>query len=323
MFKKLVKWTVIGILVLVIAIAALVATRQNIKYDAPYPDIVLSDDSATLARGAYIVYGPGHCADCHGKVDMIAEKERGEIVPLEGGYLFNLPVGKVYAPNITPDEETGIGKIETKALARALRYGVKPDGTVLFDFMPFHNTSDEDLAAVFSYLRTMQPVRNKVPESTLNVLGKIVKAFMIKPVGPDGDVPKTVAIDTTAEYGKYLANSVANCRGCHTNRDLKTGAFIGPDYAGGFQMESPLEPTKYACVTPNITPDPETGRLTGWTEEMFINRFKAGKAIKHSAMPWGPFKRMSDNDLKAIYRYLKTVKPIKNKVEKTLVELTS
>ncbi len=321
MFKKILKWTGIVLLVLIIGISIAVATRQNLKYDAPYPDITLSNDSAVLARGAYIVYGPGHCADCHGKVDMMAAKERGEIIPLAGGKDFKLPVGVIYAPNITPDNETGIGGLETKALARALRYGVKPDGTILFDFMPFHNTSDADLSAVFSYLKTMQPVKNEVPKSTLNVLGKVVKAFLVKPAGPTGEVPKSVTPDTTVEYGKYLANSVANCRGCHTQRDLMTGAFIGPDYAGGLQMESAIDPQHYACVTPNLTPDKETGHITGWTQDMFIKRFRMGKLIKHSDMPWGPFSRMSDEDLKAIFRFLQTVKPVNHKFDKTLIEI--
>lgn len=319
--KKVFKWLIISFLIFVVVLAVVVASKQNTKYDAPYPKITISTDSAVLARGEYLVYGPGHCADCHGKVDMIDAKERGDIVPLEGGFTFILPVGKVHTPNITPDVETGIGKYKTEELARALRYGVKPNGSVLIDFMPFHNTSDEDLSAIFSYLKTMQPVKHKVPEHEWNMLGYIVKAFAIKPVGPDGEVVKSIQPDTTIAYGKYLANSVANCRGCHTNRDLKTGAFIGPDFAGGFQMESPLDPANYACVTPNITPDPETGRMIGWTEETFITRFRSGKAIKHSAMPWGPFKRMSDNDLKAIFRYLQTIKPVKNKIDKTFIEL--
>jgi hypothetical protein len=321
MLKKILKWTGIILLLLIVVLSIAVATRQNLTYDAPYPEIALSTDSAILARGEYILYGPGHCTECHGDMSKFEAKEHGEKIPLSGGKEFVLPVGNIYAPNITPDKETGIGNIETKALARALRYGVKPDGTVLFDFMPFHNTSDADLSAIFSYLRTMQPVKNEVPKSTLNVLGKIVKAFMIKPVGPTGDVPKSVSEDTTIEYGKYLANSVANCRGCHTNRDLMTGAFIGADYAGGFEMPSIIDEKHFKCISPNLTPDKETGHLEGWTEETFIKRFRMGKIIKHSEMPWGPFSRMTDNNLKAIYRYLKTVKPIKNKIEKTLIEI--
>ncbi len=149
MLKKILKWTGVVVLFLVIGVAITVSMRQNTKYDAPYPDITLSTDSSTLARGEYLVYGPGHCADCHGDMSKFDDKERGLKIPLSGGKEFKLPVGVMYAPNITPEKETGIGNIETKALARALRYGVKPNGTVLFDFMPFHNTSDADLRAIF------------------------------------------------------------------------------------------------------------------------------------------------------------------------------
>lgn len=323
MLKRILKWTGIVLLVLIVGLTITVAMRQNLKYDAPYPELAISTDSAILARGQYLVYGPGHCADCHGDRSQLEKIEKGEKVPLIGGYKFDLPVGQMYAPNITPDKETGIGNIDAKALARALRHGVKPDGTAVFDFMPFHYTSDADLSAIFSYLKTMEPVKHEVPKHHLNVLGNIVNAFLIKPVGPTEDVPKSVNEDTSAEYGRYLANSVANCRGCHTNRDLMTGAFIGPDYAGGLELPSPIDEKHYKCITPNLTPDKETGHLAAWTEETFVRRFRMGKVIKHSEMPWGPFSRMSDNNLKAIYRYLQTVKPIKNKIERTLVEVKS
>ena len=105
----------------------------------------------------------------------------------------------IHVKNITPDTETGIGKFTDAEIAGALRYGVHPDGTVVYDFMPFHNMSDEDLTAVISYLRAHKPVHNKVPGNDLNTLGNIVKAFMTEPVGPDGPVPGTVKKDTTAE----------------------------------------------------------------------------------------------------------------------------
>jgi cytochrome c553 len=151
-----------------------------------------------------------------------------------------------------------------------------------------------------------------------NTLGMVLNAFVFKPVGPEGEAPKTTPAPGTVEYGKYLAYSVANCRGCHTNRDLQTGAYIGPEFAGGFAM--PIDGKENAfCVTPNLTPDPETGRMATWTEERFIERFRGGKTIKASHMPWGPFKSFSDADLKAIYAFLKTLKPIKNETGPTIV----
>ena len=76
---------------------------------------------------------------------------------------------------------------------------------------------------------------------------------------------------------------------------------------------------KYFFHTPNLSPDSKTGHIADWTEEMFIKRFRKGKQIPESPMPWGPFSRMTDDELKAIYRYLKTVKPVERKIEKVLV----
>lgn len=317
MLKKILKWTGITILVMVVGLVITVLIRQNRKFNAPYPNIQASTDSAVIQRGKYLVYGPAHCADCHGPAGSDDQVNKGLEVPLSGGKIFKLPIGNIHVSNITADKETGIGNVPDSTIARSLRYGVGRDGRALIDFMPFHNTSDEDLSAIISYIRTLPPVKNEVLKNSFNMLGRILKAFVITPVGPDGEVAKTVKADSTAEYGKYLAMYVANCRGCHTNRDLKTGKYIGPFYAGGFAMESLSDP-KFIFHTPNITPDPATGHMAGWSESVFLNRFRNGKNYPQSPMPWGPFSRMSDMEIKAIYRFLKTLEPINRKVEQIL-----
>ncbi len=300
-FKKILKWTGFILLFLILGITLTVMGRQNIKYDRPYPIITASADSSVIIRGKHLVFGAAHCADCHSKTNADSLLKLGQDVPLTGGMVFDLPVGKIYAKNITPDKETGIGNYTDAEIARALRYGVHPDGRVVFDFMPFHNMTDEDMTAVISFLRAQKPINNKVPDHDLNVLGKAVKAFMIKPVGPDGEVAKQISPDSSAAYGKYLANNVANCSGCHTVRDL-SGTFTGEPFAGGNEIEG--------FITPNITPD-STSRIFGWSQQNFIDRFRMGKLQPKSPMPWQSFGRMTDEELKAIYSYLRTVKPVK------------
>lgn len=305
-FKKILKWTGFILLFLILGITLTVMGRQNIKYDRPYPTITASADSSVIIRGKHLVFGAAHCADCHSKTNADSLLKLGQDVPLTGGMVFDLPVGKIYAKNITPDKETGIGNYTDAEIARALRYGVHPDGRVVFDFMPFHNMTDEDMTAVISFLRAQKPMKNKVPDHDLNVLGKAVKAFMIKPVGPDGEVAKQISPDSSAAYGKYLANNVANCSGCHTVRDL-SGTFTGEPFAGGNEIEG--------FITPNITPD-STSRIFGWSQQNFIDRFRMGKLQPKSPMPWQSFGRMTDEELKAIYSYLRTVKPVKTTAEK-------
>ena len=320
--KNILKWTGIVVLSLAIIFVILVFSLQNRKFKAPYPDIRASTDSAVIARGRYLAFGPAHCSGCHSPQSNQEKINSGEKLPLMGGFEFDLPIGKIYSRNITPDDETGIGKLPDSVIARSLRYGVGRDGRALFDFMPFHNLSDEDLSAVISFLRSQAPVKNDVSPNHFNFMGKAVRAFLIKPVGPDGEVSHSVTPDTTAEYGKYLAHYITNCRGCHTNRSLMTGAYTGPDFAGGLKLESSTEKGSYT-VTPNLTPDPETGRITYWTEEQFVNRFRQKKLIAISDMPWDQFRNISDNDLKAIYHYLKSLKPIKNKIEVTYFSAAS
>jgi mono/diheme cytochrome c family protein len=177
------------------------------------------------------------------------------------------------------------------------------DGRALFPLMKFNDMSDADLEAVLSYLRTVPPAAKAVRVRELNLLGRVVKALVMKPVGPSGPVPASVTPGATAEYGHYLATSVAACVGCHTRRDLKTGAVTGPLFAGGLELKE----AEGTFVTPNLTPDPTTGRVTTWTEETFVNRFHLGPQLPGTPMPWRAFGRMSDDDLRAIYRFLRTV----------------
>jgi mono/diheme cytochrome c family protein len=313
MVKKILKWIGAIVLLIVIGISAVVASRQNLKYEAPFPELIASKDSAVISRGKELVLGAAHCTDCHGAQNADSVLASGGELPLSGGFKFALEIGDIYTKNITPDTLTGIGKRSDREIARLLRYGVRPNGTAVFDFMPFHNMTDEDLVSVISYLRSLKPVRNLVPENNMNVIGSMVKAFLIKPVGPDGEVPKSVKRDTTAAYGKYLAISIANCGGCHTNRDM-TGAYIGEPFAGGPAFDE----KDGTYLPPNLTPH-FTGRIWKWSQEAFIKRFRAGKLIKGSPMPWNAFKRMSDDDLKAIYKYLQTVKPVNNVVASTFI----
>ncbi|MGG9964185.1 hypothetical protein [Ferruginibacter sp. SUN106] len=305
--KKILKWTGVVLLILVSGIAVVTASRQNLKYEAPYPNIQTTNDSTVIAKGRHLVNAIAHCNDCHSKANNDSLINLGQDVSLSGGVAFELPVGTIYSANITSDSTYGIGKFTDKEIARVLRYGVHPDGSAVYDFMPFHNLSDSDLIAVLSYLRMQKPVAMQKPDNKLNIMGNIVKAFLIKPVGPSETIQATVQPDSTADYGKYLVYNVGNCNGCHTQRTL-SGVYTGEPFAGGNEMPNGM-------VTPNITTD-SSGRIFGWSQEAFVNRFRAGKLIPQSEMPWNSFKRMNDVELKAIYKFLQTVKPVKTKVRK-------
>lgn len=286
--------------------------RWDRTFEATAPALRASTDPAVIARGKYLAYGPAHCASCHTRPEAWPRLDAGEEVALAGGNEFELPFGSIYTPNLTPDAETGIGRWSDGQLARMLRHGVRPDGRAALPFMEFQNLSDEDVVAVISFLRSQPAVRSEVPEHRLNALGKVLMSFVIEPIGPAGTPPATGPAEAaTVERGGYLVNNVANCAGCHSKRNPMDGAYVGERLAGGQEMVRESDPAQ-VFVTPNLTPDPETGHIHGWSEDQFVARFRAGRQYPDSHMPWGPYTKMSDTDLRAIYRYLRSVPPVKN-----------
>jgi mono/diheme cytochrome c family protein len=298
-FIQIFKIIGLGFSIILLGMVVLIGARQNRKFDAPYPNIKASKDTSVIARGKYLAM-VSHCEECHNKNDHDTLSTKN----LAGGKAFNLSVGTIYSSNITAHKTYGIGKYSDAEIARILRFGVKPDGSAVLNFMPFQNLSDADLTAIISYIRTEKSMAVKTQKNEFNTLGKIAKALLVKPVGPSEKIEAIVKPDTTAKYGRYLAMNVANCAGCHTVRNA-TGDFTGEILAGGTAMES-------GNIPPNLTPD-STGRLFNYNQQLFIERFRMGKIIPNSEMPWQLFRKMSNQDLIAIYKFLQTVKPVKTK----------
>ncbi|MFY0644970.1 MAG: c-type cytochrome [Bacteroidia bacterium] len=302
--------TIVGVLVLFVIYALL---SYNQKFDVEYPEVQLNSDSATLAHGEYLVYGPAHCASCHVSLEQFEAVDNGEKLPLTGGFTISFALGSFTTSNLTPDTETGIGLRSDKEIARTLRYNVDHEGAAILPFMPFTNMSEYDMNAIISYLRSQPAVKKEVPKTTYTVLGKLIKRFALKPAVHEQEIPAIVEAGETVAYGEYLAHSVANCYGCHTELDEKSGKFVGEPFAGGMRFKSEfVEGRTY--YSPNITPDPETGIMADWTMEKFVERMQNGRVHQDSPMPWGPFSRVKESDLKAIYMYISSLEPVNNKV---------
>ncbi|MBK9271946.1 MAG: cytochrome c [Saprospiraceae bacterium] len=314
---RILKWTGIGLIVLILGFVAFVQLTWDKKHEAPYPEITASRDSAVIARGAYLANSAAHCGACHTSMDEVRLFDEGKKVEFKGGWELSFPgFGTFTGPNITSDNETGIGKYTDAEITRSLRHGVGTDGRALFPMMTFQGMSDEDLTAIISYLRTLPPIQNKVKPFDYGFMYKALLAVgMIKPEGAKEPPPKSVKIEPTAEYGKYLAYNVANCRSCHTEVDMNTGEYIGKDFAGKAYFPPDEFSEGYSYVSPNLTPHQETGIMAGWTEEQFVNRFKHGRVHKGSPMQWGAFSRMNDVELKALYKFFKSLEPVENNIK--------
>lgn len=307
--KRLLFGGALAVLLLAGAALGAVELRWTRTFEAPSSPIVASADPAIVAKGRYLVYGPAACAYCHLPREEWKTLDRGAMPPLSGNHVYRLPFGELYAPNVTPDPETGIGRRTDGDLARILRYGVRADGRAAFPLMSFHDLSDEDVTAVVSFLRSQPPVRLAVPDHRLSLLGKTLMAFAIEPTGPTGAVRATSPVGPSPERGEYLANSVSSCVECHTDRDPRSGGFVGPKFAGGQRMDLAADPTKVA-VPPNLTPDPTTSPIGRWAEDSFVSRFRLGEIVVGTPMPWGAYARMTDDDLRSVFRYLRSLPPV-------------
>ena len=297
MIRKILKWTGITLVALVAIVLATVAARWDRTFDVPTPELKSSSDPTVIARGRYLAFGPAHCSDCHAGLESRAVLAQGGTPPLSGGMVFDIPPGVIRVPNITPDSATGIGKLTDGQIARMIRYGVRHDGRAALPFMEFNNMNDSDIVAVLSFLRSQAPASHAVEPTNLNWMGKAVTAFMLEPLTP--------AATPVANRGEYIVDALANCAGCHTQRSMVSGAFTGPRLRGGIPMESSVN-AAIKLTPPDLTGNPG-GRTALWTEDEFVARFHAGERIPGSPMPWQAFGRMSEEDVRSIYRYLKSV----------------
>lgn len=277
----------------------------------PLPSLTpatVGDTTGLVARGEYIVRNVAVCGHCH------AADPKDSDGPLSGGLAFrNWRLGTIRAANLTPDSATGIGAWSEAELVRAIRTGEDRAGDLLAPVMPyewFHEMSDRDALAVARYLKVQPAVRNEI-DNDPNLIFKAAKFLMLKPV--DERAPPAPARQANAEYGRYLANHVALCADCHTPR-------------GGLQNKHKMDrlfsgnaepPAGFPAKPANLTPDVETG-IGRWSEAGFIRTLRTGVNPRgdslHAFMPWRQFRRMTDEDLQAIYRYLRTVQPIRNTI---------
>jgi len=306
----------LAIMLLLCSLVLLIALKRwDRTFVAPMPNLRSVSDTGIIARGRYLAYGPAHCADCHAPPEFKSKVDSDQEVPMSGGYEIKTYLGEIRPPNITPDSVTGMGRITDGELARFFRYGVDHRGQVGLPIMMLADLSDKDLVAIISFLRSTTPVKHEVAASHYNLLGKMTRAFFLEPFAPKIIPPPSQTPAISIQYGDYLVNTVSNCASCHTERNMKTGDYTGPRLAGGMVFRSSGSQHE-SLISPNLTPDSATGRITKWSQEIFIQRFKMGNLgnteniRSWSPMPWGPFSRMTDQDLGAIYLYLMQLPPV-------------
>jgi len=251
-----------------------------------------------LERGAYLVKTIGACGNCHtpkgARGVPIADKE------MAGGFKFDEKPFTAYASNITPDAESGIGKWTDQQIIDAIRKGKRPDGSTIGPPMPielYRDIAEDDVKAIVAYLRSLKPVKNKVPKSVYRI-----------PLPPSyGPVTtaKTVSRGDKVAYGAYLAGPIGHCTECHSTPDARGVAdFKNGLGGGGREFRGPWG----VVVASNITPN----NLGTWTDEEIKKSITTGQRkagpIK-GPMAIGFYKDISPSDLDAMVAYLRTMPP--------------
>ena len=291
--KKALRWIGRGLAVIVALLAlgigsvyALTSRRMARTFEVPREhELAIATDSATIERGKYLAITRG-CTDCHAG-------------NLAGRILVEDPaIGRIVTANITRGRKGG--PLDARAFELAVRHGIRPDGSALL-VMPsqeFQQFTDDDVAAIAAYVNSVPAVTDSLPAISVGPLARVLwmagklQAVPAEDVKPSAQHVVTLAMADTKEYGAYVA---AGCVGCH-----------GQDYSGGpIPGMPPGTP-----LAANITPDSATG-IGAWTEEQFVTALRTGVRPDGSKirppMPIEATKLMVDDEVRATYKYLRTV----------------
>lgn len=321
--KTFLKWagivfaTVVGVIIVgLVVIYFKSQARLTRIYNLPEESVVIPTDAPALERGGHIFRFRG-CEACHsGGGSLAAEESHFDLTSqklpsMEGNiYLDDPAIGKVIASNLTAGKG-GVGSEYTdQDWVHAIRHGIRPDKTPLL-FMPsteFYYLSDEDLGAVVAYIKSVSPVDNDLPASSLSWTGRIVMTLVpavtfipAELIAHEAPRPVAPEVSITPAYGEYLTYS---CKVCH-------GLTMSGGPIPGFPSSWP--------PAPNLTFG-EGSALPSWSEAEFRNTLRTGitpegREVRGEFMPWGSYKFMNDEELKAVWVYLQSLprKPYGNR----------
>jgi mono/diheme cytochrome c family protein len=294
--KKWIGWlglVVAGLVGIVLVCTAAVYGFSEARYRKQWAitpaSIPVPTDSLAIARGDHIVHSLGGCVDCHGE-------------NLAGKKMIDDPAfGRVYSLNLTRGKGGASATLSDVDFIRAIRHGIGPNGRAL-KVMPssdYDNLSDADLVSVIAYIKSLPAVDNELPPSSV---GPLARALMVagklpllnaEQIDHDRRHPATVTAEVTPAYGSYLAS--VGCKGCH-----------GPQLAGGPIPGGPPDWPPAANLTP-------AGNLKDWSEADFRNLLRTGKRPNgipvNAVMPWKVMGKMTDEEIGAIYLYLRSLPP--------------
>ena len=311
---RILAWSLAGLAILLgLAITFTIGWRPFVGPRArPLTGQRIAATPERLARGTYLVKHVAPCMECHSphrwtEHDAPIEPNllgAGQEIAMKG-----LP-GRIVAPNLSSDPETGAGTWTDDQLVRAIREGIGHDGRALFPMMPyqrFRSLSDEDVASIVVYLRALPPVRRRQPASDIVFPVRYLIRSLPEPISSPVAAPD---VSTPVKRGAYLV-TVGACGDCHTPQDDHGQPIPGMEFAGGFVFEGPWG----RVASANLTPAPSG--IPYYDAALFAEVMRTGHVKArpiNQVMPWHAFGGMSDEDIAAIFAYLTTLKPVAHRV---------
>lgn len=293
---KWIKRIALGLVSLIVLVVAVVYGVSEARLRRTYQvaaatNLNVTGDPAQIARGQHLVTAVTKCVDCH-------TQDLGGKLFIDGG-----PFATIYSSNLTAGKGGVLSRYTDAQLETAIRHGVRSNGRGLM-IMPsdeYANLSDEDVSAIIAYLRSLRPVDREHPASKLGPIGRMLVTAGQLPImaaarmDHNATRPAVPPVGPTREYGQYLV-SVGGCRGCH-----------GPNLVGGPSPEPGAPPAA------NITP---AGPIGKWSEADFVRAIRTGTRPDGSKikdfMPWRSMSRHTDDELHALWLYLRTVPPVQS-----------
>jgi alcohol dehydrogenase (quinone), cytochrome c subunit len=258
-----------------------------------------------LDRGRYLVTA-GNCVSCH---------TRPGGTPFAGGLSFSTPFGVIYSSNITPDPLTGIGRWTAVDLRRAMHDGIGRGGYRLFPAFPypsFTKVSDEDVDAIYAYLRALAPVRYTPPANSfvfhLRWGMRVWNWLFFKPGRFQSDARRSLEWNR----GAYLVSGLGHCDACHTPRNRFMAEIQNAAYSGGSFSDRITDGRIRRWSAVNLT-SAHSG-LVAWSTDELVNYLQHGFADTRAGT-FGPMNdvivnslmNLRDADIHAIAIYLKSL----------------
>src|SRR5262249_21648001 len=277
--------------------AAFVALAWRPEIPAAEPPNKAAFDPALVTKGAELAM-LGNCNVCHTKADGRA---------YAGGRALQTAFGTIYATNITPDPDTGIGRWSEMAFLRAMREGVRRDGSHLYPAFPYEHftkVSGVDLRAIYAFMMTREPVRADTPANavpfplSMRILVAGWKLMFLKV----GELKPDPVLSGELNRGAYLVEGLAHCGGCHTPRN-GLGAERNDAYLSGGETEGWHAPALNVATTAPVA----------WTADQLFAYLRNGFVPAHGVAA-GPMRPVADNlsavseaDVRAIAAYVAAI----------------